>query len=101
MYINQDTLYACTKDKPVESKLAAALRKVAQPLYVIGWTKEKRHTKVFLQLGEDGRAIGTKDFDKATRFTREEVNAILLALWNAGRWSEAGEGSYPEFAQAS
>lgn len=101
MNIPSDALYACTKDTPVESKLAAALRARAVPLYVIGWTKPKRHTQKYLQMTEDGRAIMTKDFTAATRLSREEVNAVLLALHNAGRWSEGGEGSYPEFAQAS
>lgn len=67
--------------------------------YTISWTKAARHTGRWLYLDEQGNALLIHHPLRATKFTREEANTILLALWTAGRWAEAGEGSYPHLEE--
>lgn len=71
-----------------------------QKLYTISWQKKSRHAGRWLYLSNEGVALLIYHKEKATRFNQEEVNAILLAMWSAGRWSEAGQGTFPCVSEA-
>jgi hypothetical protein len=66
------------------------------PKYIISWTKVARHCNRWLYMAPDGKALLIHHHEHASKFTRDEANDILSALWTHGRWSEAGENSYPQ-----
>jgi hypothetical protein len=73
------------------------MQKGKKKMYVISWTKPTRHTGRFLYAPEGVTPLLVHHREKATPLTRDEVNAVILALWNTpGGWDWAGAGSYPE-----
>lgn len=73
-----------------------------QSTYLVSWTKPFRHCKLWLHQNADDGSISTvHDRLQASRFTREEVNTILMAIQGTKYWNVGGENSYPQIDEVA